>query len=78
MGIVKVINGKKFTIWSRHKTKSKAHSAAKALRGDGYQARVIKNTNVYRTKKERSHPWEVYVYRKPGTRPFKLGGKRRQ
>ena len=77
MGILKIIDGKKYTYWSRHKTQSSAKSKARNLREDGFLARVVKNVNVFKTKKERSHSWEVYVHTKPRKEPFKMRAKRR-
>jgi len=77
MGITKRIDGKIYTFWSRHKTKSNAVKTAKNMRADGWLARVYKNTNKFKTKKERSHPWEVYVRTKPQKGPlFRLRRKK--
>jgi len=75
MSVVKIIDGKKYTYWSRHKTKSSARSKARNMREDGFLARVVKNMSVWKAKKERSHPWEVYVHTKPRTKPFRMWKK---
>lgn len=70
MPVARVFDGKRYTIWSRHKTKTNATKSAKKMRLDGYLARVFRNIDKLKTKRERSHPWEVYVRRKPSKGPI--------
>ena len=55
MAYRRIINGKPYEYHSRHALKKWAEFEAKALRSQGYKARVIKVNKQY--------PYEVFTYR---------------